>query len=83
MKPNKVMPPVPEWMARPKCCHDENRVERKEVGRESNDEIIAGYHDVSTFGGGFEFFHTATEQPGPDRVSEFMAEDIDQHRFGQ
>ena len=46
-------------------------------------KIGFGDDDMAAVGGDLEFFHLAAKQPGPQRVGQFVAEDVNPHRLGQ
>jgi hypothetical protein len=83
VEPREIMLPIPNPMAQEKSEHDEDGVEREEIGRESDDKVITSDDDVAAFGGSFEFLYFAAKEPGPESVCEFVAEDVQEHGLGK
>ena len=83
VKPDEVSTPVPKKMTEGECSDQERDIEREEIRSERDEKIGFRDHDVSAAGGGLEFFNPSAEEPGPDDMSQFMAHDINPHRFGE
>ena len=58
-------------------------VEREEIGRECDPEIVAIGNDVAAFASDAKTADAASHQIHPQGVSEFMAEDVKQNRSRQ
>jgi hypothetical protein len=83
VKPGQVRAPVPHQMTDQEPKHHENGIQRKEIGSEGDEKIGFRHDDVAAAGGGFKFFDATAEEPGPEGMSEFMAEDVDPHGPGK
>ncbi len=83
MKPDEIALPVPDQMAGGEQRHDQSDVEREKIRRERDEKISLVHDHMAAFGGRFEFLHAPAKEPDPERVREFMADDVKPHRLGQ
>ena len=83
MKPREETLPVPDPMPQDENQNHEPRVKRKKIRRERNQEVGFGENDMAAAGAGLESFYPPAAKPGPHRVSQFMAEHINEHWLRQ
>lgn len=83
MEPDDLFAPVPDQVADGEDSDGDHDVNREKIGCEAHQEVVFGDDDMAAVGGGFEFFQFAAEEPGPEGVGQFMAENVNEHRFGQ
>jgi len=83
MKPDEIAVPVPNKIAQSEHTHDQHHIQREKIWGERDDKICFGNDDVAAGRLHLHFFHLAAEQPRPQRVRQFMAEDVNPHRLGQ
>jgi hypothetical protein len=83
MKPDKKAAPVPNQIAQREQADDDDRVSREKMRRERYEKIGFGNDNVAAGRRDLHFFDLPAEQPCPERVGQFVAEDINPHRLGQ
>src|ERR1035437_9645658 len=83
MKPHEIAVPVPDEISQREHDDDQHDIQREKIRRERDDKIRFGNDNVAAFGRDLHLFDLPAEQPRPQHVCQFMAEDVNPHRLGQ
>src|SRR5258706_10786232 len=83
MKPDQILFPMPNQVTDRETDDNQDHVKGKKIGGKSYQEVCFGDNDMTARGSGFELLDLTAEEPGPEDVRQFVAKDIDAHRFGE
>src|SRR5205823_4490557 len=82
-EPDQVTRPTPDPMSDHESQDHYRDVHREKIGRQRDEKIVFADHHVAAVGSSLEFSYPPAEQPGPERVGQFMSEDVNPHRLGK
>src|SRR3954469_6443716 len=83
VKPNQELLPAPDQMPNRETNNREDRIERKEIGRQRDQKVRFSYDHMAASRPYFEFFYPTSAQPCRQYMGQFLSKNVEPHRFWQ
>ena len=83
VEPDDVPRPTPNQVSDQEDQDHHRDVQREKIRRKRDQKIVFAHDHVAASGSRLEFLHPPAEQPCPERVGQFMTEDVNPHRLWQ